>query len=471
MESLGEKKELLGRFTWLLPLLLLGAGCAAGGTSSPGIVHSDTRGRAGMGAIHRALLLLPHLRTTADFDFDHSGLTDETDFLLLKKKTEEVEVDLQPLVGGADMNEAAKLLLDEQTVLKLFTDERASWFKDKPVEALRYLTELNWLLAQSEALTSRGGGAGGLLTNYFGGDILERENGDGPISLCAISKMSMLRLVENEKPGAIFDLDETVWDGHIIDGFLGRLLMDQPTLSASARAQVVQALIHEAGIDAEQVHSETDAWVMERFLIGVSGRSIAPGRCVQRISRKTGFYGVAAMLEGMSIQAVKKVAERVFTSGSDYYKPWLDYAFVADGCEFRQVIKAMGEWLDIYLLSASFHFLAQESALHLGLSPSIAQGSELEIRKGRYTGKVAFSTYRKKAVVARHMMTKPALFAFGDSLTSDFGFMREALGVSFMMNPPEAMVAKNKVETQSRMVELRLASKSAAKKTIRCRAY
>ena len=106
----------------------------------------------------------------------------------------------------------------------------------------------------------------------------------------------------------------------------------------------------------------------------------------------------------------------------------------------------------MYLLSATLDVLAWEAGKQFKVPRERVLGSLLEVKDGRYTGRVKDSAYYTKGAIVRQWMSAPPMIVFGDSPSSDFSMMLEAAGVSFMVNPRPKFLVLDEADANSRFV-------------------
>ncbi|MEK7706226.1 MAG: haloacid dehalogenase-like hydrolase [Myxococcota bacterium] len=314
--------------------------------------------------------------------------------------------------------------------------------------------ESRWLGLQARAAslapqTPRGNTFGGLLASEVPGYNPDRMS---PTELCrAVDAIDTapLRSVGLQAT-AVTDLDSTVWRGNVMDVFLA-VLVEQQLPHPDANAELIGYLKGLADVDAAQVESNTVVDNARLLLERWRNESLP---AASRPTAKDTFYQIAQLMRGMTPQEARAAARVAFEKGALDYPAWSTQVFDdADGCGMRQLIAHMeAHGVEMYLLSATPDVLAWEAARVLGIPEGRAIGSLLEVVDGRYTGRVFDSTYYTKGTIVRQWLPAPPLLAFGDSVTSDFSMLAEAVGVGFMINPHEAFLARDAKEAGSRLV-------------------
>jgi phosphoserine phosphatase len=287
-----------------------------------------------------------------------------------------------------------------------------------------------------------------------------------PSTVCGLIDMLNADMLafEGLKPAAVFDLDDTVWEGQIIDPLLAALI-ELEAIPDTSNPALIRSLV-QVGIEQDALRdnsvSDNAKIVLERTLASDLPKAA-------RISRKEQFSLVAEMMAGLAPSEARGVVETVFENGSKQYGPWKDQFFASeDGCGMREIIaKLKAKGVEVYLLSASLQPIVDVAGNLLGVDSAHRRGSPMEVEGGVYTGRVE-SLYTVKAPVMRAWIGGPALLAFGDSVHSDYGFMADVAGPVFMVNPDAAFLAKDAEHAGGRFVALHfsdnvgsLAAKSA----------
>jgi phosphoserine phosphatase len=349
---------------------------------------------------------------------------------------------------------------DQAPILPLVRFEREGWNVDQvPAERARELfIETRWAALQSHALATIGirqyeepSRVGGVLVNLLAG-----YNADtmAPADVCAaIDAFDVTPWRATGLPAiAIFDLDSTVWGGNITDVFIS--VLSEVDLVPQENKPILDALLVQSGLAAEAVAAQDLRANLYLFWKHATDRSLPEP---QRISAKDAFYTLVALLRGVPVEAVRELAARVYADGTKQYAAWSDRVLGAgDACGMLGIIeKLRARGFMIYLLSATVDFLGLEGARRMGVPIEQVGASVLALADGRYTGDVADSSYYSKGSIVRQWLPSPPLLAFGDSPTSDFTMLREALVAGFMVNPRKGWADKDE-QVMGRLVSLAL---------------
>lgn len=257
---------------------------------------------------------------------------------------------------------------------------------------------------------------------------------------------------EGLHPAAIFDLDNTVWAGQAIDPLLASLI-ELELIPASSNPILKGVLRGVDGVDLEAVESNSVSENAVLFLER-SGSSNLPKK--ERIGRKDQFYGVAAIMAGMSPDEANRAATHFFYVGTSRYPAWESQIFSSeDGCGMTEIMAELRKKsVDVYLVSASLEPIVKVAGNFLGVDASRRRGSAMRVENGVYTGEVE-SLYSVKGAAVREWLGRPAILAFGDSAASDFQFMADVAGPVFMINPSDEFLAKEEEHVGGRFVTLR----------------
>lgn len=325
-----------------------------------------------------------------------------------------------------------------------------------PEDLRRLAVETRWLASQVQLVLSfkvqpkKETPLAGLLNGSFPG---YSESVMAPKAVCeAVQLLDTKTLKANSFPlTAVFDLDNTVWNGHGIDYFLAALV-ESALVKAEAQGAMVDALAKLPDLEVEALKENTHQENAQLVLKRTTDASLPKE---QRLNRKDGFYLVSAMLKGMAPKEAYRVAEIAMTQGSKLFGP-LEAKFYDDpsGCSMRRMIGQLrSSGFQIYLISAGIDVLVKVAGDLLGIAPEYRLGSILEVKDDRYTGQVE-STYMLKGPIVREWLEAPAYLAFGDSATSDIPFMLDAAGPAFMINPGDRFKKKDADKAKGRLVEV-----------------
>jgi phosphoserine phosphatase len=237
-----------------------------------------------------------------------------------------------------------------------------------------------------------------------------------------------------------------------MDVFLERLVQDKVPRS-EGNPELQKFLKTLGGVDAAAIDKasvvENASLLLERW----SNHDLPKSH---RAGAKDTFMNIVAMLKGTTVEAAAAAAKRSYTEGSTNFPPWTKRIFAdRSGCGMRKVVQVLQKMgVDVYVLSATLDPLAVEGAKMLGVPEDHALGSVLEVADGKYTGKVAASTYYTKGAITRQWLPAPPLFVFGDSPRSDFSMLMEAVGPAFMINARDSFIERDDKEAGSRFVRV-----------------
>jgi phosphoserine phosphatase len=398
--------------------------------------------------------------SVASLDVNGDGSVDASDYALLDGLAKAATSKLgsapapisTPLYKGMGDHSHASLL-------KLAKQKSGQWDLSAYDEsALRSLAaESKWLASQVKVVgsandrPSKEALLAGLLTSQFPGYSADSMT---PKAVCDAIQLLDTKAIRAEGFAltAVFDLDETLWDGHGIDYFLSALV-ESKKVTEQAHPAIIEALLKVEGVNADLVRNNS---IQDNAALVLKHATDGSLPKAQRLNRKDGFYLVAAMLAGMSKQDAYKIAQRSMTQGSSAFPP-LQGKFYDDpsGCSMRKIVAQLrSSGFDVYFISAGLDVLVEVAGDMLGVGPENRIGSLLEAKNETYTGKVD-STYMLKGTIVREWLGAPAYLAFGDSVNSDFPFMLDASGPAFMINPDERFKKKDLEKANGRFVELR----------------
>jgi phosphoserine phosphatase len=396
----------------------------------------------------------------SSLDVNGDGTVDTKDHAVLDglskaaiaKLGSEPEPILIPLYKGMGTHTHASLL-------KLAKQDKGEWDLDAydAVNLRRLAAEAKWLASQVKIVGSfkeapdKQAQLAGILTSHFPGYSADSMS---PKAICDAIQLLDTKAIRAKGLAltAVFDLDETLWDGHGIDYFLSALV-ESEKLTKEAQPAMVEALLKIEGVDEKAVKENS---VQANGALVLKHATDASLPKAERLNRKDGFYLVAAMLKGMSKQDAYKIAQRSMTQGSSAYPP-LQGKFYDDpsGCSMRRVVAQLrSAGFQVFFISAGLDVLVEVAGDMLGIGPAQRIGSILEVNGEIYTGKVD-STYMLKGTVVREWLGGPAYLAFGDSVNSDFPFMLDAAGPAFMINPDDRFKKKDQDKAGGRFVEVR----------------
>ncbi|MCK5688764.1 haloacid dehalogenase-like hydrolase [Myxococcota bacterium] len=256
-------------------------------------------------------------------------------------------------------------------------------------------------------------------------------------------------------PTVVFDLDSTVWAGNVMDVFLAAVI-DRKIAKPEANKYLQTYLKTLADTDAAAIDA-ADVNTNAQMLLDRWQDSSLPKAA--RAGGKETFESVIALLKGLDIKTVSDAAQQAFEKGANKMPSWNSQVFVDGECSMKKVITGLQtSGVKVYLLSATLNPLAIEAARQLGVPEEQALGSMLEIVDGLYTGQVKDSTYYTKGSIVRQWLPSPPVLAFGDSPSSDFSMLQEALGAAFMLNPRPKLIKFDKEKAGGLMVGVRFSS-------------
>ena len=231
-------------------------------------------------------------------------------------------------------------------------------------------------------------------------------------------------LPNSEKAVAVFDLDDTVWGGHIMD--LGILALAHGGLwSSSALDDTAKAL----SIDRSGgVIAIAESWV-ERMRL--------PYGSEDAISRKDGFFALVSAMKGLKRDSVRDAVQKAFTVQLGAEGPWNERFLGGDQCTLRRWMdlwRAAGG--DILLVSATPDVFVEATQGHLGQEAGTPyRGSQMTEIDGVFDGTLEQSIYATKGAVLREVLGFTPWVVFGDSRNSDGPMYDVNFGWSFHVNP------------------------------------
>lgn len=396
-------------------------------------------------------------------DVDGNGAVDEED----SRALDELAIAAEAHMGGrpAAQQEPFYGGVGNISLEGLFAQpgyENGAWdFANVTVEHARQIAvESRWLASQVRIAMGVGANAqkerrlAGILNAEFPGFSAETMK---PSAVC-----QAIRLLDTKKLrasgvvlSAVFDLDKTVWAGHAIDHFLAALV-ESGLVRSDAQNALVTALSSIDSLD-RAVLEENSVQVNAALALKYTTDKTLPKN--QLLSRKDGFYLVAAMLQGLKPSQAYAVADRAMKLGTGSFAPLQNYLYDdGNGCSMRRLIGQLrSSGFQVYFISAGLDVLVEVAGDLLGVGTSRRLGSVLRRDAGTYTGEVA-STYVFKGTILRDWLRAPPFLAFGDSASSDLPFMLDAAGPAFMVNPGERFLKKDAELAGGRLVELRFAN-------------
>ena len=403
-------------------------------------------------------------RSVTDLDINGDGTVDARDasfFDDLHRKAQAAwQASSQPTTPRLH-NYYQGLPNDEPSVYQmLYLSEQSPHLDRVPVERLQELmVESKWLAQQAKVASlhntkGKQHSIRGLLRHWLDG---YDPDAMAPLAVCtALEAFDVATIVQaGVTPAAVFDLDGTVWSGHVMNAFLAAITeLGLPKPVANPALQnFLQTL---EGIDKSAV-SQNDISANTKLFLHYATSPDVPK--ASRPGAKEVFYAVAALLQGASVQEVEKAAEKVFIEGSQNFPPWRGQLYAdPSGCGTRRIIEVLQQrGVAVYLLSATLDPLVQQAGKTLGVARATRMGSTLELKDGRYTGQVAHNTYAVKSPVVRQWLKSPPLFVFGDSARSDFPMMMEAVSTAFMVNPGSALTERDTKAAKGDMVTIEFA--------------
>lgn len=324
---------------------------------------------------------------------------------------------------------------------------------------LELVVESRWMGLQARvgAMATNNGPLDGRVVSGMLQGRVANYNAEGmePAAICsAFEALPVEDLAAGGIPvTAVFDLDGTVWEGNVMDPFLAALI-DLKLPRAEANLQLQAFLKTLDGVDGAAVDGNSVLDNARLFLARATDPSLPKAA---RVNAKDSFYNIVGLLQGLSPQDARAAARHAYEEGAGAFPAWPGRFFAdSDGCSMRRVVATLQErGVEVYLLSATLDPLALEGGRQLGVPAQRVLGSLLEIKDGRFTGKVRDSTYYTKAPIVRQWLPAPPLLAFGDSPTSDFMMLLEATGAAFMINPRAKLTDRDRAEAGGRMVPVR----------------
>jgi phosphoserine phosphatase len=390
--------------------------------------------------------------TLASLDVTADGRIDQHDVMIWQKLVQFAQPDPQNTYyfGTAKPAVLATLKLPDFGAPSLTPQQRRELF----FEARWRLQAAKLAVATTADLKPLGGFLSDVLPGY-NKDTLSAQ------ALCTgFQKMDLRRFKQTGVPTvAIFDLDGTVWPNDVMDGFLQILVLKK--LPLAENNEVLQTYLKNvvpgksADIEKQDV-IQNAALLLQLWTDPSKPRDKPP-------SAKDVFEQVINLINGLSEKQVVQAAHAVFETGTGDYKPWKNRQYTdGQGCGFKEMVSILKKrGVDVYILSATLDFLSDEAARNWRLDKDRAFGSRLEIKNGKYTGKLLETTYSHKGEIARQILPAPPLFAFGDSARSDFGMLQEALVAGFMINTSEALLERDQKEAQDRLVTVKFTQTEA----------
>lgn len=428
--------------------LALSAVLVVGCQSAPVPPKSTTCGCGG----EREVVQSGAARALTAFDADSDGRVDSDDVEYFQRMASraEREVSTRPGVDGAVEYEARDLGV---LFAGLFRGERGCHCELPDDRAREVAVEARWAAAQAKIARLADGDEqrlGDLRARWFPGV------GDADL---AASKLC--RLVENAELDswsdtglakiALFDIDRTLWRGSIIDTYLA-VLIEEGVLREEANPRLRRFLKTVPGIDAAAVDAANVTENAKLFQRHTREPSLPDE---SKINAKDGFFETVALMRGVSLDAARRAAELTVNRGTREMPSMGSQFYRSSSCSVPELIDSLRDaGFEVYLLSATLDVLAQATGEALGIGLEHVVGSPLEKTDGRYTGEVLLSTYNRKGQIARAWLPAPPLLVFGDSARSDVPMMLEAVGVSFMINPDDDMLASDAGLADGRFVEV-----------------
>lgn len=320
---------------------------------------------------------------------------------------------------------------------------------------LEATVESRWI-AQQVALVSNGYAAtdfpvGGTLAPSLSGYT---SSAMSPEALCtALETLDVQAYADaGLTPTAVFDLDGTVWNGHIMSPFLNAVVA-----SGRIRDEVAPdlrtLLAGLKGISPRTVRDLPADAITKTLAQRWNNRDLPRAA---RPSGKEMFIALIQMLRGQPVKETKALARTLLTQRYTPHPPWRERVFAAEGCSMVDVanlLRARG--VKLYALSASLGLLAEVGATLLDIPSSHVMGARLAVKNGRYTGQLSEGTYWSKASLVRQWLPSPPALVFGDSANSDFGMLQQAMVAGFMVNPGQALETRDEDEADYRLVALK----------------
>lgn len=231
-------------------------------------------------------------------------------------------------------------------------------------------------------------------------------------------------LPRSEKAVAVFDLDDTVWGGHIMD--LGILALAHGGLWSSS---ALDGTATKLGITASDgVIAIAEAWVSRMRL---------PYDSEDAISRKDGFFALVAAMKGLRRDSVRDAVQKAFTVRLGNEAPWNERFLGSGQCSLRR-------WMDLWrssggevlLVSATPDVFVEATQTYLGQEAGTPfRGSQMTEIGGVFNGTLEQSIYATKGAVLREALGFTPWIVFGDSRNSDGPMYDVNFGWSFHINP------------------------------------
>ena len=228
----------------------------------------------------------------------------------------------------------------------------------------------------------------------------------------------------NERWTAVFDLDDTVWAGHIMD--LGILAIAHGGLWPS---NALDDIATELGLQARgDVIALAEEWV-SRMRLPYGNDSL--------VSRKDGFFALVKAMKNLKRTSVRDAVAKAFTVELGSEAPWESRFLGNHGCTLRR-------WMDLWrqaggevlLVSATPDVFVEAVQAHLGQAKGTPyRGSQLTTIDGVFDGTLEQSIYATKDAVIREALGTSPLMVFGDSVNSDGPMYEVNFGWSFHINP------------------------------------
>ena len=228
----------------------------------------------------------------------------------------------------------------------------------------------------------------------------------------------------NERWTAVFDLDDTVWAGHVMD--LGILAIAHGGLWPS---NALDDIASELGLQARgDVIALAEEWV-SRMRLPYGHDSL--------VSRKDGFFALVKAMKDLERASVRDAVSKAFTVKLGSEAPWESRFLGNHGCTLR---RWMDLWRqaggDVLLVSATPDVFVEAAQVHLGQAPGTPyRGSQLKTIDGVFDGTLEQSIYGTKDAVIREALGRSPLMVFGDSVNSDGPMYEVNFGWSFHINP------------------------------------
>ena len=223
---------------------------------------------------------------------------------------------------------------------------------------------------------------------------------------------------------AVFDLDDTVWAGHIMD--LGILAIAHGGLWGT---KALDGVAGELGLTvAGDVIATAEEWV-QRMRLPYGDENL--------VSRKDGFFALVKAMAGLNRDAVKDAISKAFTVKLGSEEPWTGRFLGNQGCTLRRWMDIWrGQGGEVLLVSATPDVFVEAAQAHLGQRPGTPfRGSQLTEVEGVFDGTLAQSIYATKGAVIREALGVSPWFVFGDSVNSDGPMYLVNFGWSFHVNP------------------------------------